>query len=104
MKASSDDGFAERIPVQTLFHDPRGVAAFRCLRWYREVVAFGQAERNMLEEVQENGVVCWIRGVRRAISAQSAPIFRYPGALAGAMAIVGFGEIIPPFPVRFQMP
>ena len=54
---------------------------------------FGQAEREMLEEVRENGVACWIGGVLRAISAQSAPIFRYPGALAGAMAIVGFGEI-----------
>ena len=41
-----------------------------------------------------NGPVrLWIGGVLRAISAQSAPIFRYLGALAGATAIAGFSEI-----------
>ena len=41
-----DDGFAERVLMQTLFHDPQGVAALCRLRRCREVVAFGQAERN----------------------------------------------------------
>ncbi len=42
----SDDSFPERILMQTLFHDSKGVVALCCLRWRREVVPFGQAERD----------------------------------------------------------